>query len=261
MIMAASAAMIVAGFGLPAVHAQNVGEASSAPASGGTMLVNQIQDLRAQMQQMQGQIEELQHKLQQLQDTSKDQYVDLDSRIGKLEQGPSAASTSSVPPPANAASTPAASSTASAGKPAPAGSAAPMSDADKAAAQKAYDAAFKSLRDGNYVDSARGFRAFIDKYPQSPLVANAYYWLGGSYYVTQNYKPAQAAFETMLKEYPDSTRAPEAQLRLADCQIALKNYAGGRATLEAVIKANPGTSLEKRARDRMQDIPASAGTH
>jgi tol-pal system protein YbgF len=135
-----------------------------------------------------------------------------------------------------------------------------MSAADKAAAQKAYEAAFKSLRDGNYVDSARDFRAFIGKYPQSTLVSNAYYWLGESYYVTQNFKVALATFQTLLQKYPDSSKTPDAQLRIADCQVALKDYAAARATLQGVVKAHPGTPLEQRARDRMQDIPAPSST-
>lgn len=244
--MAASAAMIVAGVGVSSARAQTAQQATSRPPSQSLVLVNQIQNLRDQMQQMQGQIEVLQHKLQQLQQTSKDQYVDLDSRVGKLEHAQAAPADSTAPPPAS--------------KPAEAASVAaagPMSASEKAAAQADFDAAFKSLRAGNYVDSARGFRAFIGKYPDSPLVSNAYYWLGGSYYVTRNYKPALAAFQTLLEKYPGSNKAPEAQLRLADCQIALKDYAAAHATLQAVIKAHPGTTLEKRAHDRMQDIPAA----
>ncbi|MGH8183897.1 MAG: tol-pal system protein YbgF [Rhodanobacteraceae bacterium] len=253
LIMAASAAMIVAGVCTPVAHAQDAGQAQ-APSSGsnGVALVNRIQNLESQMQQMQGQIEVLQHQLDQLKQTSKDQYVDLDSRLGKFEhaQGapqasaPAAASAASAAPPASA-------------KPGPAASSAkPASAANKAAIQADYDAAFKSLRAGNYVDSAREFRAFIDKYPASPLVSNAYYWLGGSYYVTQNYKPALAAFQILLKKYPDSPKAAEAQLRVADCEVGLKDYRAARATLDAVIKAHPGTALERRARDKLQDLPA-----
>ena len=90
-------------------------------------------------------------------------------------------------------------------------------------------------------------------------MSNAYYWLGSSYQITQNYQPALAAFQTLLRKYPDNPRAAETQLRIADCQIALKDYAAARATLQAVVKAHPGTSLEKRARDRMQDLPAPSG--
>ena len=125
--------------------------------------------------------------------------------------------------------------------------------------QAAYEAAFKSLREGNYAESARAFRAFIDQYPRSPLVSNAYYWLGSSYQVTQNYKPALTAFETLLRQYPDSPKAAEAQLRVADCQIALKDYAAARQTLQAAIATNPGTQLEQRAREKLQDLPAPSG--
>lgn len=248
-IMAALAAMIFVGSGMLGATAQDADpSASSAPASNGASMVNQIIDLRAQMRDMQGQIEELQHQLQQLQQTGKDQYVDLDARLGKLEH---ATAGTAVPTTSPAKPGPVA--------PAPAAPAKPMSAAATAAAQTAYDAAFKALRAGNYVESARGFVAFIEAYPQSPLVSNAYYWLGGSYFVTQNYQPALKAFQTLLKDYPDSPKAAEAQLRVADSQIALKDFAAARATLAAVIKANPGTPLEKRARDRMRDIPAQPG--
>ena len=209
-IMAASAAMIVAGAGITAASAQDAYQGSSAapPPSNSLALVNQIQAMRDQMQQMQGQIEELQHQLRQLQQTGKDQYVDLDSRVGKLEHAQPAASASAPTPVASAASAPAPSAP-SASKASP--PAKPASPADQAAAQADFDAAFKSLRAGNYVDSARGFRAFIDKYPGSTLAPNAYYWLGSSYQVTQNYKPALTAFQTLLRKYPDDAKAAEGE--------------------------------------------------
>jgi tol-pal system protein YbgF len=250
-IMAATATMIVLGT-LPRVAQAQQAEPAAAPGNG-VAIVNRIQNLEGQMQQMQGQIEVLQHELAQFKQANKDQYVDLDSRVSKLEHA-SAAPASATPA--------AATSVTAAASAQPQSNAAdnkkPMSAADKAAAQAAYEAAFKSLRAGNYVDSARGFRAFIDKYPDSTLVANAYYWLGGSYYVTQNYKVALAAFQTLLQKYPDNAKAAEAHLRVADCEIGLKDYAAARATLVAVIKAHPGTTLEKRARSRLQDIPAAA---
>jgi tol-pal system protein YbgF len=247
MVMAASAAMIVAASCGAAAWAQAPAP-PPAPPSNSLVLVNQIQSLQAQMRQMQGEIEELQHALQQLQQSSKDQYVDLDSRIGKLEHAQPATAGSAAP------------ATASSPNAAPAASTAvPPPPADEATVQADYQAAFKSLRDGNYVDSARRFRAFIDQYPQSPLVSNAYYWLGSSYQVTQNHKPALAAFQALLRQYPDSSKAPEAQLRVADCQIALKEYGAARRTLQAAIAANPGTQIEQRARDKLQDLPPPSG--
>lgn len=256
-IMAATAAMIVLGTVPRVAQAQQA--APAAVPGNGVAIVNRIQNLEGQMQQMQGQIEVLQHELAQFKQANKDQYIDLDSRVNKLEHASTAPASAASAPAAPAAATSVAATTASAQpQPGVADNKKPMSAADKAAAQAAYEAAFKSLRAGNYVDSARGFRTFIDKYPDSTLVANAYYWLGGSYYVTQNYKVALAAFQTLLQKYPDNAKAAEAHLRVADCEIGLKDYAAARTTLAAVIKAHPGTTLEKRARSRLQDIPAAA---
>jgi len=73
-------------------------------------LVNQIQQLQSQVQQLQGQVEELKHQLDESKQRSKDQYIDLDSRIGRLEghapggaapypEGPGAAGARSDAPP------------------------------------------------------------------------------------------------------------------------------------------------------------------
>src|SRR5262249_39728165 len=52
---------------------------------GNIELVNQINALQAQVQQLQGQVEEMRHQLDELKSRNKDQYIDLDSRIGRLE--------------------------------------------------------------------------------------------------------------------------------------------------------------------------------
>jgi len=52
---------------------------------GAVDLVNQIQALQSQVQSLQGQVEELKHALDEAKQRNKDQYTDLDSRIGRLE--------------------------------------------------------------------------------------------------------------------------------------------------------------------------------
>src|SRR3569833_2041934 len=48
-------------------------------------LVNQINALQSQVQTLQGQVEELRHQLDEARSRNKDQYIDLDSRLGRLE--------------------------------------------------------------------------------------------------------------------------------------------------------------------------------
>lgn len=228
---------------------------------GGVAMVNQMQQLQAQVRQLQGQIEELQHQLQQLDDKNKAQYADLDARLARLEggAGTSAASGNSPQAPsANpaAAATAATNATASSGQPAPAASSAV---ADPQAAQAAYDTAFQSIRAGNYAAASREFRAFIKQYPNYPLVPNAWYWLGQSYFVTTNYSVALDAFKQLISQYPQSEKLPDALLKVGYCQIELKQTAAAESTLKQVIAKYPGSDSANLAQERLQRLQLQSG--
>lgn len=249
-------------FGLPG-HAQDSRlsladrvsrlEQQSQKDAGTTTLVNQVNDLQQQLSQLQGQIEELQHQNQQLQDSQKAQYADVDSRVSRLEKG-GAAQAQSPAAPANAPQGPAPAPTAVA--PASAQQAAPAAapTAANATEQAAYDAAFKSLRAGDYVTASRGFRDFLTKYPDSALAPNAYYWLGESYYVTMNYPVAIEAFQRLVKQYPQSDKVSDGLLKVGYCQIELKQQDAAIATLKQVSAKYPGTKAAGLAQERLRRL-------
>jgi tol-pal system protein YbgF len=267
---------------------------SNAQSGGGAVdLVNQISALQSQVQTLQGQVEELKHALDEAKQRNKDQYVDLDSRIGRLEGGGNAA-----PPPAAAAGRPAARNDnppdVDLGAPASAPKTPPprdsrfappragvndLSDADRAAvapgdaagaqapaasggdpavANATYNEAFAALKDGRYAESARRFQGFIDQYPGSDLTGNAYYWLGESYYVTQNYKIAQQAFETLLQRYPNSLKAPDALLKVGYSQYEQKQWDAAEATLNQVVQTYPDTTVARLAQGRLRALKMEA---
>src|SRR3970040_157621 len=64
-----------------------------------------------------------------------------------------------------------------------------------------YDAAFNALKAGQYAESAQRFQAFLTRFPNGTYAPNALYWLGESYYVTQNYQLAQQQFQALLDRY------------------------------------------------------------
>lgn len=261
----AAVAFAAAAFFVPAAGAQTLSlgervtrleqQQAQQQAQGGVGLVNQMSDLQTQVQQLQGQVEELQHQVQQLQDQNKAQYTDLDARLGKLEGGkpgnaPVAAASSAAPAsdgapePASSTASPPQQSAAPAGPPPP-----PTADQ-----QAAYNAAFKSLTGGDYVAASRGFRDYIQKYPNSALAPNAYYWLGESYYVTQNYQVSLQTFQTLLANYPNSDKAPDALLKVGYAQAEMKQYEDAKATLTAVMNKYPGTTVAKLAQSRLRAI-------
>jgi len=225
---------------------------------GGTSLVNQVQQLQAQVQQLQGQVEELQHSLQQLEEKNKAQYIDLDSRLGRLEgNGAGTNSTPAGNAPASAgtsaaAATPANPVQASAATPASGGSA--PAAAPDANAQAAYDSAFQALRGGDYAQASRGFRSFIQQYPDNTLTPNAWYWLGESYYVTMNYPVALEAFQRLLSQFPQSEKAPDALLKVGYSQIELKQADAGKATLQQVTSKYPNSRAASLAQERLRRL-------
>ncbi|MEO5625583.1 MAG: tol-pal system protein YbgF [Dokdonella sp.] len=248
-------------------------------------LVNQISALQSQVQSLQGQVEELKHALDESKQRSKDQYLDLDSRIGRLEGGGAAA-----PLPGGRAPPHAADSQppdVDLGNPVgnvPAPIAAPRNDsrkanvadlspedrsataqgdttaadapaaADAGGGAASYNDAFAALKDGRYAESARRFQGFIDQNPDGELTGNAYYWLGESYYVTQNYKIALQSFETLLKRYPTSQKAPDALLKVGYSQYELKQWDQAEATLNQVVQTYPDTTVARLAQGRLRAL-------
>ena len=225
---------------------------------GGTSMVNQILELQSQVQHLQGQIEELQHDLKELDDKNKAQYADLDARMARLESGaagggaPAGSSTSAQ------AGGPAAAASSAANTPAGNQSSAGAA-ADPAAAQASYDAAFQAIRGGDYVKASRGFRSFIQQYPNHALAPNAWYWLGQSYYVTMNYSVALEAFKHLLAQFPQNDKAPDAMLKVGYCELELKQTAAARTTLKQVMAKYPGSSAASLAQERLQRVQLQSG--
>ncbi|MEO8011886.1 MAG: tol-pal system protein YbgF, partial [Dokdonella sp.] len=251
--------------------------------SGGVDQVNQAQALQSQVQALQGQIEELKFQLGEMQRRSKDQYIDLDTRLGRLEGGaprgsvptplapvdqglqdiqlgdPSPESSSGTLTPADAALIPPSGEPAlrtdAFNSPAPSMPEPTATDSTDPAAEKgAYDEAFASLKDGRYAESARRFQSFTEKYPNSDLAGNAYYWLGESYYVTQNYRVALETFNTLLARFPANQKAPDALLKTGYCQYELKLWDDAEKTLTDVTVRYPETTVSRLAQGRLRAL-------
>lgn len=213
-------------------------EARNAGDQGGTELVNQITQLRSEVQELRGQIEQLQQQLEQAKQGQRSQYLDLDGRLNRLEGG--GAAPVAVVPSVSPVAAPAAAPLAPAGSPA---------GTDE---RGAYTHAFDALKGGDYAESARRFRDFIAAHPGGQYAPNALYWLGESYYVTQNYALAGEQFQALLDRYPAHDKAPGALLKLGLAQYGLKDYAGADATLNQVLQRYPGSDVARTADDRLR---------
>jgi tol-pal system protein YbgF len=216
-------------------------------------MLNQLTQLRTQVQALQSQVEQLQHDNEQLKQTAKDQYLDLDSRLNRLEGG------APLLPAAPAASAPA--PAAAAPKPATAASERPPSvhgDAGSLAAsgeeRTAYNVAFNSLKAGKYDDSAQLFLSFLELYPNGVYAPNALYWLGESYYATRNFPLAETQFRDLISRYPTHDKASGGLLKIGLSQYGEGKVDQAQATLEQVVATYPGSDAARTAQDRLQSI-------
>jgi tol-pal system protein YbgF len=221
-------------------------EARAADNQGNVDLLNQLTQLRAQVQTLQAQLEEVQQQNQQLESISKSQYVDLDSRLARLEGGAPVASPSTpaspvTPPPAAAATQ----------DRAPAVYGDPGALSQGAGERAAYDTAFNALKAGQYAQAAELFQAFLAQYPSGSFAPNALYWLGESYYVTQNYDLAREQFQGLLDRYPTHDKAPGALLKVGLSMYGSRDYDGAQRALDEVVSRYPGTDAARTASDRL----------
>jgi tol-pal system protein YbgF len=80
--------------------------------------------------------------------------------------------------------------------------------------RETYERAYGSLLRQDYASAEIGFAEFLSQFPSHELSGNAQYWLGESFYVRGQYKPAANAFLKGYQTYPKSQKGPDSLLKL-----------------------------------------------
>jgi len=228
-------------------------------------LVRQLDELNAEIARLRGQIEVLNNDNQQLQKRQRDFYLDLDSRMKRLEgaaQGAGAAATPGTPAVPGAAGTPG--TAAGAGASAASGEARTLEAGpltprgaareDQAREMRAYDNASNLFRRNDFPAAIEAFRGFTKEFPASALVPNAEYWIGISYANLRDYRNALAAQEGLLARHPQSAKAADAMLAIAAIQVEQGDSGSARNTLEEIIARYPGSEAAGKARSRLASL-------
>ena len=222
----------------------------AAAPQGNVELLNQITVLRAELQALRAQIEELQRDLALQRDQGRSQYLDLDSRLGRLEGGAPAAG-----PASSVIEVPADSVAGDAPPPETIVEPAAVASEDEKAD---YLDAFDALKRGDYVASASAFESFLMRHPAGTYAPNALYWLGESYYVTQNYDMAERQFRAVIDRFPHHDKAAGALLKVGLSQYGQGAVEAAASTLAEVIARYPGTDVARTAGDSLRSMRLEA---
>ncbi len=228
-------------------------EARSGDNSANLDLLNQVNQLRQEIQALRSQVEDLQQQNEQLKSSNRSQYLDIDGRLNRLEGG--AAPAAGLPDLVGGATAAPATPAASERTPTIHGDRSAI--ANMADERSAYEHAFDALKNARYAESAELFQQFLQQYPQGSYAPNAIYWLGESYYVTQNYPLAEEQFRALIQRYPTHDKTPGALLKVGLSQYGMKDLDAAETTLESVGRQYPGTDAARTASDRLRAIQLS----
>jgi len=207
-------------------------------------LLRQIEVLNAEIARLRGQIEVLANNGEQIQKRQRDFYLDLDSRLKRLETGSAAPASAAAAGPGGAAAVPETAEVAMK----------PPSKEEQAREMKSYDAASALFRRNDFASAADAFRAFLKDYPQSALAPNAAYWIGICQANLKDYKGALTTQEGLIARYPQSPKAPDALLAIAAIQAEQGDAGSARNTLEDIIARYPASEAAGKARTRLAAI-------
>lgn len=185
---------------------------------------NQAEALKADLARLRGQLEVLVNDMDATQKRQRDFYVDLDSRLRKLEE----------------AKAPAAEVAAEAPK------------ADPAQEGKDYEAALGAFKAGKYKDALAGFQGFIKNHPSSGLLPNAYFWAASSHYQLRDFAKAADLFAKVAATWPADAKAPAALMAQANAQLEAGDAKGSRKTLEQLAKDFPASPEGQTAKQRLK---------
>jgi len=246
--LALSSAIAVAADQVPVIELQtDNSNATSAQPSYLSSATNQgemlmlLQQLQDEVRSLRGMVEQQQYQMQRMEQEQRDRYRDLDRRIS---QSASASSTQSS---SQSDSRPIETVT---NNTAPVPSL-PAADSTPTDAQ-AYQAAFALVRQKAFVDALKAFDDFIQIYPDSPRVPNAYYWVGEVNLAEQNLEPSKAAFEKVIADFSDHRKAPDATYKLGVIYHQMGDEAKAKEFFQQTQSRYPESSAAGLAQDYLK---------
>ena len=213
-------------------------------------LLRDLEGIKSDIAKIRGQIEVLTYELNEQQKRQRDLYVDLDSRLRKMEAA-GASPVAAAPPSPDPNAAPVQPTVAYPPASAPPPPVVPAIVPVSAAEQKAYDGALDQFKRGDYNGAIASFQSFVKTYPRSLLASSAQYWVGNAQFARKDYRAAVASQRTLIQQWPDSPKVPDALLAIASAQSEQGDNASARRTLEELMAKYPQSEAAGKAKQRL----------
>lgn len=189
-------------------------------------LLSRMQQMEQEIQELRGANEQMQEQLRRVEQDGRDRYIELDRRLR--------ADGSSTAPPANQW--------------------ADATGSDAQMAVRAYRAARDLMTDRRYEEAAAGLEQFIAEFPDSDLIADAWFWLGEVRLLLRENAAAELAYQTVLSDFPSSDKRSDALFKLGFLAERQGQPDRAREFYQQVLSEAADGSLSDLARQRLQGL-------
>jgi len=95
---------------------------------------------------------------------------------------------------------------------------------------------------------------FMEKYPRSPLMPNAVYWTGETYYSQKRYAQAILTFKQVPQKFPGHEKAAAALLKIGYAYDRLGDKNNARFYLDALVQDYPDSEPAALARKKLKAL-------
>ena len=242
-----------------------------------SLLLEQNQQLRAELQALRGIVEEQGFELRKLQRDALNRYTSNDERLTALEGGASASSSlptqAPLSPSISNSQRDVSSSVSNTNNVVTAresvddfvGERSSLNNLQTSnrrgslqpavlSEQQLYQMAYDSVINSDFERSIAEFDQYMSVYPTGRFVTNAHYWKGQAYLYLERYSEAKESYEIILNRYEDSAKLADAMYGLGLAYQGLGNVTQARQLLNEIKRRFPNTGVANLADTKLLQL-------
>jgi tol-pal system protein YbgF len=120
--------------------------------------------------------------------------------------------------------------------------------------EAAYNASYKTFKEGQYVKAREEFVKFLKQYPKTAFSDNAQFWIGETWYVEEKYERAIVEYEKVVKDYPSGDKVPYALLKQGMAFQKLGDKASATIVYQQIVKKYPNSNQARVAKAKLSEL-------
>ena len=120
--------------------------------------------------------------------------------------------------------------------------------------QKLYDSAYLDITRGNNELARMGFTEYLNRFPESALADNAQYWIGETYYASEDFGRAIQEFNKVISNYSRGDKLAASLLKIGFSYLKLGDSTNAKKYLNQVIRQFPYSEEAKLAQNRISSL-------